>query len=303
FCNKLWNATRFVLMNCEGKDTGVDESKPLEFSAVDRWISSRLQRAERGVIDGLAAYRFDVSARAVYEFVWDEYCDWYVELAKVQLANGNEAQQRATRRTLIRVLEATLRLAHPFIPFITEELWQIAAPLAGKAGESIMVAAYPAPDAAKIDEKAEGEIAVVKEIINAARNLRSTMGLSPAAKVPMYVAGAPEFLAGYAPQMTAIARLSEIHFVDALPAKDAPVSITAHGKLMLHVEVDRAAEKIRLSKEAATLEAQIAKDRASLGNDAFVQKAPAHVVDQMKKRLADNEAKHADVSRQLGKLG
>ncbi|HTS83810.1 MAG TPA: valine--tRNA ligase [Usitatibacter sp.] len=303
FCNKLWNATRFVLMNCEGKDTGVDESKPLEFSTVDKWISSRLQRAEKDVIDALAAYRFDVAARAVYEFVWDEYCDWYVEMAKVQLAGGNEAQQRATRRTLIRVLEATLRLAHPFIPFITEELWQIVSPLAGKAGESIMVAAYPAPDAAKIDEKAEGEIAVVKEIINAARNLRSTMGLSPAAKVPMYVAGAPKFLASYAPQMTAIARLSEIHFVDALPAKDAPVSITAHGKLMLHVEVDRAAEKIRLSKEAATLEAQIAKDRASLGNDAFVQKAPAHVVDQMKKRLADNEAKHADVSRQLGKLG
>ncbi|HEY2627985.1 MAG TPA: class I tRNA ligase family protein, partial [Usitatibacter sp.] len=303
FCNKLWNATRFVLMNCEGKDTGVDESKPLEFSTVDKWIASRMQRAERDVIDALAAYRFDVAARAVYEFVWDEYCDWYVELTKVQLANGNEAQQRATRRTLIRVLEATLRLAHPFIPFITEELWQIVAPLAGKKGESIIVAPYPSPEAAKIDEKAEAEIAAVKEVVNAARNLRSTMNLSPAAKVPLYISDYPASLPGYAAQIAAIARLSEVHFVDALPAKDAPVAITTSAKLMLHVEIDRAAEKIRLTKEAERLEAQITKDRASLGNEAFVNKAPAKVVDEMKNRVADNEAKHADIRKQLGNLG
>jgi len=303
FCNKLWNATRFVLMNCEGKDTGVDESKPLEFSAVDKWISSRLQRAEKEVADGLATYRFDVAARAVYEFVWDEYCDWYVEMAKVQLANGNEAQQRATRRTLIRVLEATLRLAHPFIPFITEELWQIVAPLAGKAGESIMVAPYPSSDASKIDEGAEREIATVKEIINAARNLRSTMGLSPAVRVPMYVANDASYLADYAPQIAAVARLSEVRFVNALPAEDAPVSITGNAKLMLHVEIDRAAEKIRLTKESERLAAEIAKARTKLDDGSFVQKAPAHVVDQMKKRLAEFEAKHADLRTQLGKLG
>src|SRR5579862_7046616 len=303
FCNKLWNATRFVLMNCEGKDTGVDESKPLEFSAVDKWISSRLQRAEKEVADGLATYRFDVAARAVYEFVWDEYCDWYVEMAKVQLANGNEAQQRATRRTLIRVLEATLRLAHPFIPFITEELWQIVAPLAGKAGESIMVAPYPSSDASKIDEGAEREIATVKEIINAARNLRSTMGLSPAVRVPMYVANDASYLVDYAPQIAAVARLSEVRFVNALPAEDAPVSITGNAKLMLHVEIDRAAEKIRLTKESERLAAEIAKARTKLDDGSFVQKAPAHVVDQMKKRLAEFEAKHADLRTQLGKLG
>jgi valyl-tRNA synthetase len=303
FCNKLWNATRFVLMNCEGHDTGVDESRPLEFSLVDKWISSRLQRAEKEVHDALAAYRFDNAARAVYEFVWDEYCDWYVELTKVQLASGNEAQQRATRRTLIRVLEATLRLAHPFIPFITEELWQIVAPLAGKTGESIIVAPYPAPEASKINEQAEAEIAVVKEIVNAARNLRSTMNVSPAAKVPLYVADHPAFLPAYMPQIAAIARLSEVHFVDALPAKDSPVSVTGHGKLMLHVEIDRAAECARLAKEVARLEAQIAKDKASLSNESFVQRAPPAVVDTMKKRLAEFEAKHADVRTQLGKLG
>jgi valyl-tRNA synthetase len=303
FCNKLWNATRFVLMNCEGKDVGLDEGAPLEPSVIDRWIASRLQRAEKEVIDGLAGYRFDMSARAVYEFVWAEYCDWYVELAKVQLANGNEAQQRATRRTLIRVLEATLRLAHPIIPFITEELWQIVAPLAGKAGASIMVAPFPKPDEKRIDEPAEREIAGVKEVINAARNLRSTMGLSPAAKVPLYVSDYTPSLAAHAATIAAVARLSEVHFVPQLPAQDAPVSVTGCAKLMLHVEVDLAAERARLAKEIERLASEVTKARAKLGNASFVERAPAAVVDQEKKRLADFEAKHDDLRSQLVKLG
>jgi valyl-tRNA synthetase len=302
FCNKLWNATRFVLMNTEGKDVGLDESLPLEFSVVDRWIASRLQRSEKDVIDALAEYRFDVAARAVYEFVWDEYCDWYVELAKVQLAHGNDAQQRATRRTLIRVLETTLRLAHPIIPFITEELWQTVGPLAGKSGDSIMVAPFPAPDASRIDEQAEHEVAMVKEVINAARNLRATMGLSPAAKVPMYIADHSPALAAYETQIAAISRLSEVRFVQALPAQDAPVSITGSAKLMLHVEIDRDAERSRLSKEADRLEGEIVKANAKLGNASFVERAPAAVVDQEKKRRADFETKLADLRVQLAKL-
>ena len=302
FCNKLWNATRFVLMNCEGQDVGLDESAPLAPSAADRWIASRLQRAEAEVHEGLRDYRFDVAARAVYEFVWDEYCDWYLEIAKAQLASGGEAAARATRRTLIRVLEATLRLAHPIIPFITEELWQTVAPLAGKKGESIVVAPFPKPEEARLDAAAEREIAAVKEVVNAARNLRSTMGVAPSAKVPMYLAESPGFLAAHRESIAAVARLSEIQFVDRLPDKDAPMAVTPSGKLMLHIEVDREAERARLAKEIERLESDLAKQRAKLGNASFVERAPAAVVDQERKRLAETEARHADLRSQLVKL-
>jgi valyl-tRNA synthetase len=301
--NKLWNATRFVLMNCEGHDAGLDEAKPVELSAADRWIVSRLQRAERAVNDALAEYRFDVAARAVYEFVWDEYCDWYLELAKSQLAAGNEAQQRGTRRTLIRVLEVTLRLAHPFIPFITEELWQTVAPMAGKPGESIMLARYPQPEDAKLDEAAEREIAGVKEIVNAARNLRSTMGVQPAARVPMYLADCPGYMAAHGEGIKGIARISELHIVKELPARDAPVTVTPAGRVMLHIEIDKAAEKARLEKLATKVEAEIANARTKLSNPTFVGKAPPAVVEQEKKRLADKEAELAQIRAQIAKLG
>jgi valyl-tRNA synthetase len=255
------------------------------------------------VTEALEAYRFDVAARAVYEFVWDEYCDWYVELAKVQLAGGNEAQQRGTRRTLIRVLETTLRLAHPFIPFITEELWQTVAPLAGKAGETIMKAPYPIPDGARIAPNAEREIALVKEVVNAARNLRSTMNLSPASRVPLYLAEADPALRGHSAAIAALARLSEVRFVEKLPAEDAPVAITGVAKLMLHVEIDRDAERARLSKEIEKTESDLARTEAQLGKPSFVERAPPAVVDEARRRLADLQARHADLRNQLGKLG
>ena len=307
FCNKLWNATRFVLMNTEGKDVGLDESAPLAFSVADRWIVSRLQRAEREFITGLDEYRFDDSARAVYEFVWNEYCDWYVELTKSKLAEGNEAEQRATRRTLIRVLEATLRLAHPLIPFVTEELWQKVAPLAGKSGDSITVAPFPQPDDSKIDDRAEFEIGVMKENVDAQRNLRSANNIGPGQRVPLYYARNSDkysFTEGQYPSWAVLARLSEVRTGHAPPDAMTATAVTSNGTLSLVLpSIDKKAERMRLSREIELTEAESAKSRAKLGNASFVERAPPAIVDQEKKRLADFEAKLADLRTQLGKLG
>ena len=287
FCNKLWNASRFVLMNCDGKDTGLDAVLPLEFSFVDRWIEGRLQQTIQAVHDGFAQYRFDNAARAIYEFVWDEYCDWYLELAKVQIANGSEAAQRATRRTLVRVLESLLKLAHPIVPFITEELWQTVAPLAGAQGDSIMLAAFPEAHPSLLDQAAATEMDQLKALINATRNLRGEMSISPAQKVPLFIEGDAERVRVFAPYMQLLARVSQVDAVATLPDGDAPVAIVGEWRLMLHIEVDRGAEIARLDKEIARLEGEIAKANGKLSNASFVDKAPAAVVEQERQRLAD----------------
>jgi valyl-tRNA synthetase len=305
FCNKLWNASRFVLMNCEGHDTGLEEALPLEFSFADRWILGRLEQAIGEVRGGFDQYRFDMAARAIYEFVWDEYCDWYLELAKVQIANGSEAAQRATRRTLVRVLESLLRLAHPVIPYITEELWQAVAPLVRPhaVGDSIMLASYPEVTPGGSDAGAQVEMAGLKDLINATRNLRGEMNLSPAVKVPMFVEGDAERAAVYAPYMKALGRLAEVQIVNTLPEGDAPVAIVGDWRVMLHIEVDRDAEITRLDKEIARLGNEIGKARGKLGNASFVDKAPAAVVEQEQKRLADFVATLEKVQAQRTRLG
>jgi valyl-tRNA synthetase len=300
FCNKLWQATRFVLMNTEGKDCGLDERAPVTLSVWDRWIVSRLQRAEEEVEVNFREYRFDNVASAIYRFVWDEYCDWYIEIAKDQLAKGDEAQQRGTRRTLVRVLETVLRLAHPIIPFVTEELWQVVAPLASREGETIMRAPYPRKQVEKIDEGAEREVEVAKELVNAGRNLRSENKLQPQQRVPAYITGSPTNTATAA--FAILVRTSELHVVDDLPDSDSPVAVVRQHRIMLDFKVDSKAEIERIKKEIAHLEEQIARSKAKLSNSSFVERAPAKVVEQERERLSGFESKLGKLKSQLGKL-
>ncbi|MBI3101837.1 MAG: valine--tRNA ligase [Burkholderiales bacterium] len=324
FCNKLWNASRFVLMNCEGQDCGIDAQQGsgscndghLRFTQADRWIVSRLQRVEAEVAKGFADYRLDNVANTIYDFVWNEFCDWYLEIAKVQIQTGMSmqdqqaglAQQRGTRRTLIRTLETILRLAHPITPFITEELWQKVAPVAGRTGPSVSIAAYPEAQPERIDETAEAHMARLKTVVDACRTLRGEMNVSPATRLPLFVVGDAEFMRGAAPVLQALAKLSEVKVFDdeaewSKAAQAAPVAVVGEARLCLHMEIDVAAEKARLSKEVARIEGEITKANGKLSNEAFFAKAPAAVLEQEKKRVADFSATLARLRDQLARLG
>ncbi len=310
-------------MNCEGQDCGLKEHTaaecavggPLEgylqFSPADRWIVSALQKTEAAVAQGFADYRLDTVAQAAYSFVWDEYCDWYLEIAKVQLQNGSPAQQRATRRTLIRVLETVLRLLHPLVPFITAELWERVAPVAGRQGTAdargIIVAPYPLAEPSRIDESSLAWMDRLKALVGACRTLRSEMGLSPGQRVPLLSHGDAEFVSGVAPLLQALTRLAEVRCIDdeaafAAATQASPVSVVGPIRFALHVEIDVAAERERLSKEIARLQGEIAKADAKLANESFVARAPAAVVAQERARRDDASQALDRLSSQLAQL-
>jgi valyl-tRNA synthetase len=307
FCNKMWNATRFVLMNVEGKDCGQDDAQPKTLTFVDRWLLGRLQQAKQDITTGIEQFRFDLAAKALYEFAWDEYCDWYVELAKVQLADadasGDDAAARGTRSVLVRELEAMLRLAHPFVPFITEELWQSVAPLAGKRGESISTQPFPKANFDRVDAAANARMETLKALVNACRALRGEMKVSPAVRPPLYVTGDAAALAEFTRYLKPLAKVSDVHVVAELPASDAPVEIVGEYRLMLHIEVDPAAERERIGKDIARHETEIGKAKAKLANESFVARAPAAVVEQERARLATFEATLDKLTQQYQRLG
>jgi valyl-tRNA synthetase len=322
FCNKLWNATKFVLMNCEGQDCGLLEGDKTAcppgynaFSQADRWITSELQRTEDEVARGFAEYRLDNVANSIYQFVWDEYCDWYIEIAKAQLAEaknaGDEAAARGTRRTLIRTLETVLRLMHPVTPFITAELWDTVAPIAGRAptgGATIATAPYPVAQLERIDEAACAWVAQLKAVVGACRNLRSEMSLSPAERMPLLTYGDAAFVTAAAPLLKALAKVSEVQMIADEAAftqatKMSPVSVQGDVRLALHVEIDVEAERERLGKEITRLEGEIVKAGNQLGNENFVSRAKPEVVEQMRTRLAGFVETVARMKAQREQLG
>jgi valyl-tRNA synthetase len=310
FCNKLWNAARFVLMNCEGQDTGLNDA-PVTLGLAERWIISRLQRTEATVREQLDGYRFDLAASAAYEFVWGEYCDWYLELAKTTLqdAAADAAVLRGTRRTLVRVLETALRLLHPFMPFITEALWQSVAPLAGRNGATIMTAPYPTPDASRIDAVAEADMDWVMGFILGIRRIRGEMDIAPSRPLPVCLQDAGDEdrrrLAAYRPYLDKLARLESVAFLSpGEPLPDAALAILGDLKIAVPLAglIDVAAERQRLAKQVERTEKELAGLTGRLENPAFVERAPAAVVEKERARAEQLRHELVELNAQRERL-
>ncbi|MGV6807148.1 MAG: valine--tRNA ligase [bacterium] len=310
FCNKIWNATRYVLMQCEGNDCGQDGSV-CELSLADRWIISQQQRVITTIQQSIENYRFDLASQALYDFIWNEYCDWYLELSKPVLwdDNASEASKTGTRRTLIQVLEKTLRLAHPLMPFITEEIWQKLKVLAGADGHTIMLSAYPEADDALLDEQAEASIALVKSVVLAVRNIRGEMNIAPGKQIPVLIKQASsENKADLMSGEQSLKKLANIESITWLADnEEAPLSATGlAGSMEILVPmaglIDVDAELARLTKEADKLQSEKAKIEARLSNASFVEKAPAAVVDKERNRAAELGESIKVVLSQIDKL-
>ena len=294
FCNKIWNAARYVLMNCEGEDCAVEESAEVELSLADRWIISELQTAEAAVAKAVENYRFDHASQALYEFIWNEYCDWYLELSKPVLwdDNASAGAKRGTRQTLIRVLEQWLRLLHPFMPFITEEIWQTVAPLAGKTGPTIMLQPYPICNDKCIDSAANADIEWLKGVILGVRNIRGEMNIPPGKELAILLRnGDTQDKARATENATYLRKLAKLSTIEWLASDaEAPVAATALvGELEILVPmsdlIDKEAELVRLGKETGKLEQEISRIEGKLANASFIDKAPAAVVEKEREKL------------------
>ncbi len=310
FCNKLWNAARFVVMNTEGKDCGQNGGE-VRLGVADRWIRSLLQRTEIRAMEGIAQYRFDLTAQAIYEFTWNEYCDWYLELSKPALldANGDDAGLRGTRRTLVEVLETLLRLAHPLIPFITEAIWQRIAPLAGRKGDSIMTQPYPQPDRDLIDEEAEVEMEWLKGFILGVRKVRGEMDIPPGTRVPVLIQNPSnrdlDRVTGYRAVLKSLARIDSIEALnDGERAPESATTLLGSMKLLIPLEglIDKEAETARLNREIEKLSKELSRSQAKLGNPSFVERAPDEVVQKEQSRVHDFEAAIQKLKEQLETL-
>jgi len=296
FCNKLWNATRYVLMNTEGHDCG---GAGASFGLAERWIASRMQEVAREVETGFAEYRFDLASQAIYGFVWDEYCSWYLELSKATLTDANEtaARKRGTRHTLVNVLENMLCLLHPLMPFITEELWGRVAPLAGREGPTIMLAGWPAADESRVDRAATEEMRWVMDFITAIRNVRGERDIAPAKPLPVLVQGDSarerDWLEANRRDIESLARTASIDWVagDAAVPESALALVGACKVLVpLGALLDRDAELKRLAQEIDKVQKNLDRAHAKLSNREFRGRAPAAVIEQEEARVREFNA-------------
>jgi valyl-tRNA synthetase len=307
FCNKIWNATRYVLQNTEGEDSSAGG----ELSLTDRWISSRLQQVTGEVSRHIEAYRFDLASKELYEFIWNDYCDWYIELSKPVLYSDSASteQKRAARHILLKVLEAIFRLLHPIMPFITEELWQKVSPLLGIEGVTIMLQAYPEADPSKIDQAAVDELNWVKAFIMGIRSIRSEMDIKPGKPLPLLLQNGSDQdqqrLQNNEAFLMSLARLESITWLNT--DENAPESATAlvgDMKLLIPLAglIDKEAELARLQKNIDKLLAETQRLQGKLGNEKFINNAPADVVEKEREKLADAESALNSLQAQADKI-
>ena len=310
FCNKLWNATRYVLMNTEGKDTGLN-ALPVELSLGDRWILALQQQVSQEINQHIANYRFDLAAQTLYEFTWNEYCDWYLEFSKpvLQDPNSSEAAQRGTRRTLVQVLESLLRLLHPFIPYITEELWQAVAPLAGKQGATIMQQPYPTLQVELVDHDALQEIQWAKQFILGVRRIRSEMDINPSKLLPVLLQNGSELdqsrLAKHQQVVRSLARIEAITWLNNEEnAPESAIALVGEMRVLIPLAglIDKEAELKRLTKEIEKIRKDYDKSLAKLQNPQFTDRAPAEVVQKEQQRVAEMQASISQLESQFTKI-